>query len=211
MSAERPESMNPGVEPRPLSGEEFAAHFTRSFRSTWLLAVSILGDRTLADDVVQEAALIAWRRIDQYRRGTNFTAWLAQIVRFESLNHRRRAEHRLSTSVDPLEMDHALPGGAVVDPAPVIDSAGRLRVDQSGFDDAVVKALQGVSDIARACLLLRVVEGLEYREIASILGIPEGTAMSHVHRTRSTLRERLSGRQTPPDAAPDERSGSHAP
>ncbi|MCL4210660.1 MAG: RNA polymerase sigma factor [Phycisphaerales bacterium] len=185
MSAERPESMNPGVEPRPLSGEEFAAHFTRSFRSAWLLAVSILGDRTLADDVVQEAALIAWRRIDQYRRGTNFTAWLAQIVRFESLNHRRRAEHRLSTSVDPLEMDHALPGGAVVDPAPVIDSAGRL--------------------------LLRVVEGLEYREIASSLGIPEGTAMSHVHRTRSTLRERLSGRQTPPDAAPDERSGSHAP
>jgi RNA polymerase sigma-70 factor (ECF subfamily) len=51
--------------------------------------------------------------------------------------------------------------------------------------------LGDVGEVARACLLLRTLEGLEYAEISRLLEIPEGTAMSHVHRTRRYLRDRL--------------------
>ena len=54
-----------------------------------------------------------------------------------------------------------------------------------------MRALNSVSDIARACLLLRTIEQMEYAEISRLLAIPEGTAMSHVHRARQHLRERL--------------------
>jgi RNA polymerase sigma-70 factor (ECF subfamily) len=54
-----------------------------------------------------------------------------------------------------------------------------------------MRALRGVSEVARACLLLRTLEGMPYARISELLQIPEGTAMSHVHRTRQFLRERL--------------------
>jgi RNA polymerase sigma-70 factor (ECF subfamily) len=52
-----------------------------------------------------------------------------------------------------------------------------------------------LDEIPRTCLVLRVVHGLAYSEISSALDIPEGTAMSHVHRSRLALRERLRGRE----------------
>jgi RNA polymerase sigma-70 factor (ECF subfamily) len=52
-------------------------------------------------------------------------------------------------------------------------------------------ALEQVGDVARACLLLRTIESLDYRQIAQLLEIPEGTAMSHVHRARRLLRGQL--------------------
>ena len=54
-----------------------------------------------------------------------------------------------------------------------------------------MSALGHLSEVARACLLLRTVEGLDYGEIGRALGIPEGTAMSHVHRSRMRLRAEL--------------------
>jgi len=55
----------------------------------------------------------------------------------------------------------------------------------------VIQALSQVNDVARTCVLLRIVQQLSYAEIAEILQIPQGTAMSHVHRTKQFLRERL--------------------
>ena len=50
--------------------------------------------------------------------------------------------------------------------------------------------------MARACLLLRAVQDLDYSELSRLLGIPEGTAMSHVHRARNALRRALADRGT---------------
>ena len=75
-------------------------------------------------------------------------------------------------------------------PAPV-NEAGELLQDQEAFDDQVLHGLRGLGPDQRAALLLRTVLGLGYREIAGALEIPEGTAMSHVHRAREALRRRL--------------------
>ena len=52
-------------------------------------------------------------------------------------------------------------------------------------------AMNRISAVARSCLLLRTLEGLPYSQIAQMLQIPQGTAMSHVHRARRHLREHL--------------------
>jgi len=173
---------------------DFAAQFKASFRTLWLVAVGITGDRGGAEDVVQEAALLALGKLDQFEPGTNFRAWMAQMVRYVALNHaRKRQKHRASALGPELE-ETGSPVASHNDSALRLGRHGELPADQAFFDDHVTKALNSISDIARACLLLRTIEQMEYSEISKLMQIPEGTAMSHVHRARQHLRERLADR-----------------
>ena len=81
-----------------------------------------------------------------------------------------------------------------VDDLPV-NGRGELRSDQAAFDDRVLRGLRELSAVQRSALLLRAVLELKYHEIARALEIPEGTAMSHVHRAREVLRARLTSMQ----------------
>jgi RNA polymerase sigma-70 factor (ECF subfamily) len=73
-----------------------------------------------------------------------------------------------------------------------VDARGRLLAGDMVFDDHVLRALGALEETPRACLLLRVINELSYKEIGRALDIPEGTAMSHVFRARRYLMERLS-------------------
>src|SRR5690606_21981893 len=72
-----------------------------------------------------------------------------------------------------------------------VATSGALSIEQGAFDDHVLKALGQLDEVARACLLLRTVHDLPYKQIALILEVPEGTAMSHVHRARQAMRRHL--------------------
>ena len=171
---------------------DFGALFKSSFRALWLVAYGVVQDATLAEDVVQEAALVALSKIKDFRAGTSFTAWMAQIVRYVALNHARAHRRRRTTPIDSAAAEPAAPAAQPAGLAEAgISTDGHLAHDQPYFDDRVVAALKRVADTPRTCLLLRTVEGLEYSEIARLLKIPEGTAMSHVHRTRQFLRREL--------------------
>lgn len=74
---------------------------------------------------------------------------------------------------------------------PIHHESGDLLPLQSSFDDKLIKALQRLSPESRSCLLLRTIENLSYKEISILMQIPEGTAMSIVHRSKKTLRELL--------------------
>jgi RNA polymerase sigma-70 factor (ECF subfamily) len=176
------------VDTRPW---DFSAHFEGVFRKLWLIAVGVVRDSALADDIVQEAAMIGYRKRDQFQPGTNFGAWMGQIVRHTALNQGRKKRGRREASLVGVAESQAGPQPGAGDDTLAISKSGALPADQTWFDDAVVGALQEVSDTARSCLLLRTVEGLSYGEIAAMLDIPEGTAMSHVHRARAALREKL--------------------
>lgn len=181
---------------RRLTADEFAGRLRESFRLFWLIALSITRDSAAAEDVVQDAALTALGKLHEFDPGTNFAAWMGQTVRFVAYNHSRKEIRRRSSAHQPGEQGD-WPARPVDDgmPSEVIAFAkqGKLPPDQRMFDDAVVVALNSVSDVARACLLLRTLADMEYAEIAQMLAIPEGTAMSHVHRTRIALRNRLCG------------------
>lgn len=203
--------MTPGAQSGTVAGnpgdvsesQDFGALFTRAHRVLWLVAFGVVQNRTLADDVVQEAALIALGKFSGFKPGTVFSAWMATIVRYVALNQARSARRRRAA---PVERDLDVPAQPQARPAELrMSPGGDLPPDQELFDDAVLAALRKVADIPRMCILLRTVEGLDYNEISRILQIPEGTAMSHVHRTRQRLRRDLAHLQ-PPHAAESEAS-----
>ena len=174
----------------PLDAAAFAVEFRDAYRVLWLIAMGVLADRHLAEDAVQEAVIIGLRKIDSFEPGTNFSAWMGQIVRHTALNHRRKHHRRGTISLDEGAAPAQTAKGA--HEKPVIDHKGAMRNETQHFDDRLLTALQSVGEVARACLLLRTIEGLDYKEIARVLDIPPGTAMSHVYRTRQALRAMLS-------------------
>lgn len=170
-----------------MCSAEFAELFKASFRTLWAIAVGIVRDPALAEDVVQDAAIVALGKLDQYQPGSNFAAWMAQMVRFVALNQSRktRSHHALSADPDRIGKGLAPVGGAI--------GTSQHDSERQRIDSRIMSALEDVADVARACLLLRTLDGLEYSEIARLLDIPEGTAMSHVHRSKRFLREKLAG------------------
>ncbi|MFO0838620.1 MAG: RNA polymerase sigma factor [Phycisphaerae bacterium] len=196
----RPDPPTPGdklVTPTgSISQAEFGELFRKSHRTLWLIAVGVVHDRTLADDVLQEAALVALGKVREFQAGSNFTAWMASIVRFVALNKGRKERKRRSASLDHAAEQPATSARDDLGPETARRARGELPPDQQMFDDGVMRALGEVGETARACLLLRTIDDMEYSEIAALLDIPAGTAMSHVHRTRQLLRERLVREQT---------------
>ena len=168
-----------------LGPEEFATAFQRSGRSLWVLAAAWVG-RGEASDLVQETARVAWERRGQFVPGSDSRAWFAQIARHLGANWRRR---RRPVAADPGE----LPETAA--PAPVTDAT--FDVDRLGLSDELAMGLSSLSEVARACLLLHVVMGHSFAEVASLMGIPENTAASHVRRARIAMREALAARAVP--------------
>lgn len=179
-----------------LDVQTFTNLLADCYQRSWLIAAAILEDRVEADDVLQEAAMTAFGKRAEFAAGTNFAAWFGQIVRLTALNHRKKVGRRVLRVADARTLDRAHHDRG--DDVP-LTADGRLRDQQSDFDDRVLRALGELAEIQRACLLLRVVRQLNYAEISAALQIPEGTAMSHVHRAKQHLRQRL---QTPPAGEP---------
>lgn len=178
----------------PLGHDGFAERFTAAGPALWCIATAILGDRHLAEDALQEAAVIALGKLDSFDPATSFAAWMGQIVRYVALNQARRRANARTLHVDPAALEHASAAPPRrVPPGGTLSGTGALSSTAEDFDDRVIAALQSIDETARACLLMRVLLDLPYREISRALSIPQGTAMSHVHRARRTLIERLAG------------------
>lgn len=173
-----------------LEKEEYARLLHQSQSRLWTIAAAIVGDRSLAEDVVQEAAITGLRRLPDFREGTNFVGWISQIVRFTALNHLKMRKRCKVSSLD-VHTDVVADSSQVTNPAASITMAGELAPGQNEFDDQVARAIQNLDEVRRSCFLLRVIHNLDYRDISEMLDIPEGTAMSHVHRAKSELRKAL--------------------
>jgi len=163
---------------------EYLALLAASRARLWLVAAAVTGDRTEADDVLQDAAMIGLAKFSEFTPGSSFDAWMGQITRNVALNalrKRKRAAAALNGQVHSPEL-------RVVSRAKMDDGeeAGSL-----GQVSDLASAVAGLDDVARTCLLLRVVGGLPYQAIAAIVQIPESTAMSHVYRSRGHLRNWL--------------------
>lgn len=162
-----------------LSRAEFARLLTASSRILWHIAATA-GERSAAEDVVQEATVIGLSKLSEFRSGSNFTAWMGQIVRYVAMNQGRKAD-RQETLSRTMVLGNPIK----------VDSNSDATLSNAGDDARVESAMAGMDSTARACLVLRLVERMTYAQIAVSLGIPEGTAMSHVFRAKRALVERL--------------------
>lgn len=175
-----------------LAADDFVQAFAQHGRSLWVIASAWAG-RHEAADLVQETARVAWERRAQFAPGTDARAWLAQIVRNLGANWRRRRRPELR-AVEDLDAGNAPPSIVPLWP---------FDADRHGLSDELAQALAALPEVARACLLLQVVMGHSFAEIAEMLEIPENTAASHARRARLALRAALEanaeGRVTAPE------------
>jgi len=131
-----------------------------------------------ARDIVQESFLRAVRFADQ-RRQDSARAWLLQIVR--NTCHTWLARNR--TKGAPAE---------IIDEATASDATSPELAFQRRQDaGAVRRAIALLPDEFREVIVLREIEGLAYKEIASIVAVPVGTVMSRLSRGRERLKELL--------------------
>ncbi|MCG3137786.1 MAG: ECF RNA polymerase sigma factor SigR [Phycisphaerae bacterium] len=145
-------------------------------------------DRQGAADIVQEAVLTAWREFERFTVGTDFKAWMFRVLinTLYTYNKRTRRDQQRITRLAEEEIGPPSPTSA---PWESVLTQTQQVFEQ--LDDRLVEALLTLTEVERHCLLLRWLEDYSYREIADLLQIPSGTVMSHVHRARLKLRERL--------------------
>ncbi len=142
-----------------------------------------------AEDIVQEAALLAWRKFDRFERGTNFRAWFHRIATNVFFSRCRAARRRETTvSLEPEWGEESLPlthWGTEGDSADTI--LARLALED------VQAALQSLPVEFRVVAVLYFVDDLSYEQIAAAVDRPIGTVRSRLHRARKMLWQQLSG------------------
>ena len=148
----------------------------------YALARWLTGNRADAEDIVQEACLRAYRAIGTFAGGSS-RAWLLTIVRNEAYTALRKNNSTL-VSLDALEgRDRAavdLGGniGAATVPNPEVELLAKADVHQ------LESAIRALPAEFRETLVLRDIQGMEYREIAQVTAVPVGTVMSRLARAR---------------------------
>ena len=149
-------------------------------------AISLTGDHSMANDLVQETLLKAWSSRDKYETGTNLKAWLFTILRNTYFSQFRKSRRETQ------DVDGAAAARLVSPP----EQHGHL--DMADFK----KALVLLPADQREALLLVGAEGFSYEEAAEISGCAVGTVKSRVNRARARLAELLSI-GSPQDLAPE--------
>lgn len=144
---------------------------------------ALLGDKTLADDLVQECLTRAMDRLHLWRPGSNMRVWLMAIMHNLHINEAKRRSAR------PDQISLAGAHENLRSQAPGQDAPLLLR-DMN-------EALNKLPDDQRHVILLVGLEGLEYAEAADVLDIPIGTVMSRLGRGRKNLRELLDAGDAP--------------
>lgn len=182
----------------PLDRDEFANLFRDAIPRLICVAVGIVGNRHLAEDIVQDAGMVAFEKRADFAVGTNFGAWVATIVRHTALRKREYEGRRAMTAIDSVapSMDKAEPEG--VEGTASLVEARTWTADSLGLSDTWAAALAGLSEEYRVSFMLREIGMFSYREIAETLDVPEGTVMSRVHRARQALFEQLAERMDMP-------------
>ncbi len=156
-------------------------HEGRVFR----LLMRMLGSREEAEDVTQEAFLSLHRHGHRFRREARFSTFVYRVAANAALN-RRRSLGRNRARQKQLAEQQAAGSDLPSTPRSPEDAAAGSEVQVR-----VQAALLALPSDLRIAAVMYDIEGLAYGEIARVLGIPEGTVKSRIHRARKALRDRL--------------------
>ena len=164
----------------------FAAVVQPNLDDAFALARWLTGNRSDAEDVVQEACLRAYRAIGTFAGG-NARAWVLTIVRHTAYTWLRRNRSASLVMVDDLEAVER----AHVDPGDREKATPETELIAKADAARLETAIGELPAPFKETLVLRDVQGLDYREIAQITEVPIGTVMSRLARARRRLVARL--------------------
>lgn len=170
---------------------EFEALLESVLETAYRTAYHLTRNHADAEDLVQDAALLAFRGFGRFEPGSNFRAWFLTVLRNRFVSQYRKRKR----AVETVELDDAperylyarshdaglLDG--TVDPARHL--IGRLDAEH------VARALESLPEEFREVCTLYFTQDLAYQEIADIVGRPVGTVRSRIHRGRRLLQRRL--------------------
>jgi RNA polymerase sigma factor (sigma-70 family) len=169
--------------------ERFECLLLPYMTAAYNLARWLLGREDDAEDAVQEAYLRAFRAFDQLA-GDNPRAWLLTIVRNSCYSALRNQRNHDVIPFD--ETVHSQEPGRGIAQAASGWAAGPERIASARSErDLLHAALQELPRAFREVIVLRELEGLSYKEIAQVTGVPIGTVMSRLARARRQLRDVL--------------------
>jgi RNA polymerase sigma-70 factor (ECF subfamily) len=158
--------------------EVFEAEAMQHINDIYRTAVRLTMSQTVAEDLVQETFMQAWKSFDNYELGTNCRAWLYKIL-FNKFDHHRRKKYTQAKYIQ--EADDLVLANSTFAPS----------VPEHLTDDEVINALDKLPDHYRSVVLLADVHEFDYKEVAAILEIPIGTVMSRLNRARTQLKKTL--------------------
>jgi RNA polymerase sigma-70 factor (ECF subfamily) len=158
----------------------FALLVERYDRAVYHLAYRTLHDVEEARDVAQEAFFKAYRSLHTFKPGAKFSTWIFAIT-YHACCDRLNRSKRYSGSEMP---DRADPGPGPESQAIALDQARRLR-----------DAIDTLPEKYRTVITLYHLQGKQYEEIATVLGLPMGTVKTHLFRAKEHLRKLLSAQE----------------
>jgi len=148
------------------------------------VAYRILQNRADAEDLVQDAFLVALERIDDFDAERPFGPWFFAILWNRGLNARQSRATRRTAELPP----------TIADSGPLPDEETQRREERARLEAAMAELTERQRDVIR----LHELEGLTSATIAEMLGISAGTVRWHLHRAREALRRAVG---TPPGRA----------
>lgn len=162
------------------------AAFERLYRDhagrLYNLLFRMAGSRDEAEDLLQEVFLLAHRKVGSYRGESSLGTWLYRLAVNHCLDFLRGRQARMAKSTDSIDDE----GGS--EPAALLPSIP-TTITHIDLERAIGRLPEG----CRTAFILHDVEGFEHNEVATLLGISEGTSKSQVHKARMKLRGMLSG------------------
>ena len=166
----------------------FEALIQRYNRRLYRVARGVVGSDVEAEDVLQDAYVRAFTRLDQFRSEALFSTWLTRIVLNEALGRMRRRRHLVALSA----LDQANGGSQLLmfptSPAP---SDPEVDAARSQLRRVLERAIDELPEAFRSVFVLRDVEEMSVEETATHLGIRPETVKTRLHRARRSLRGAL--------------------
>jgi len=168
---------------RCLRGEESAwEEMAKSYtRRVYAMCYRFTGNDGQAQDLTQEVFLRIFKNLKSFRAGEgSFATWLTRLTRNLLIDHYRRT--KLDRATDPIE-----------DQLPLLEERQSVTTRTDGMlsgreaSEILQQGLQRLSPELREAVILRDLEEMEYREIAQVLNVPEGTVKSRLNRGRTEL------------------------
>ena len=172
--------------------DEFEALLMEHLAPAYRLALRLTGSSEDAEDLVQEAALRAFRFRQTFQKGTTFKSWFYRIVVNQFYTTTRRHQNTTTTSLDSLTdatdillFVRSAEAGLLRPNDPSANVVARMA------EADVARALAALPDKFRAVATLYFMEDMSYNQIAEILDVPVGTVRSRLHRARHILQMQL--------------------
>lgn len=161
-------------------------------RPVFSLIYRMVRDRTLAEDLAQEAFIRAFNAIGSYKTSYKFSNWILKIANNHTIDYLRKRK------LDTVSIDgspHARTSEEATQSRVIIASSDETPaeyVEHKELGSQIEQAIAGLREEYRTVIVLRHVEGYAYDEIADIMELPLGTVKTYLHRARGELRESLS-------------------